>query len=206
MNHSGEKEKTICKWNNKNDEKEINIEEQVGGSAGHDAFLLARKYLGLNLIVQDMPMVKPVFEADLPADLAHRVSFVEHDLHQPQPTQADIYMLKLILHDYPEPAAAKILKALTPALRPGSRVVVIEYIGKMDEGDAQEKEDNPLPRSIRQFGTSTDLRMMAMFNARERPAESYRGIFRAADERFEVVRIKADPLSFIAVVEAVWRG
>ncbi|KAI3320974.1 S-adenosyl-L-methionine-dependent methyltransferase [Xylariaceae sp. AK1471] len=175
----------------------------IGGSAGHDAALLARKFPDLKLIVQDMAMVKPVFDADLPADIQDRVSFVEHDMYQPQPTQADIYMLKLILHDNPEPEAIKILKALTPALLPGSRVVVIEYIGKVDEGDAKKE---PLPRSIRQFGTATDLRMMAIFNAKERPAESYRNIFRAADERFEVVNIKADPLSFIAVIEAVWRG
>lgn len=148
-------------------------------------------------------MVKPVFEADLPANLKDRVSFVEHDMYQPQPTQADIFMLKLILHDNPETEAAKILRALTPGLRPGNRVIVIEYIGKVDEGDA---EKEPLPRSIRQMGTATDLRMMAIFNAKERPAESYKEIFRAADERFEVVGVKADPLSFIAVIEAIWRG
>ncbi|KAI0184256.1 sterigmatocystin 8-O-methyltransferase [Xylaria flabelliformis] len=176
----------------------------VGGSAGHDAVLLARKYPDLKLIVQDMPMVKPVFEADCPPDVRDRVSFVEHNLYLPQPTQADIYMLKLILHDYSEPEAVNILKALTPGLQPGNRVIVIEYIGKVDEGSDAKKD--PLPLSVRQMGTSTDLRMMAMFNTSERPAESYRGIFRAADERFDVVNVKADPLSFMAVIEAVWRG
>ncbi|GAP93370.2 putative sterigmatocystin 8-O-methyltransferase [Rosellinia necatrix] len=184
----------------------------VGGSAGHDAILLARKYPELKLIVQDMPMVRPVFEADCPDDVRDRVSFVEHDIYQPQPTQADIYMVKLILHDYSEAEAAKILRALTPSLRPGNRVIVIEYIGKVDEGgsgdDAEKKkeEQQPLPLSVRQMGTATDLRMMAIFNAKERPAEAYRGIFRAADERFDVTNVKADPLSFMAVIEAVWRG
>ncbi|KAI0912396.1 sterigmatocystin 8-O-methyltransferase [Ustulina deusta] len=177
----------------------------VGGSAGHDAILLARKYPDLKLIVQDMPMVRPVFEADLPDDVRDRVSFVEHDLYKPQPTEADIYMFKLIFHDYSESEAAKILNALTPRLRSGSRVIVIEYIGKVDEGESDAKKE-PLPLSIRQMGTATDLRMMAIFNAKERPAESYRGIFKAADERFEVVSIKADPLTFFAVIEAVWSG
>ncbi|KAI0509760.1 sterigmatocystin 8-O-methyltransferase [Xylaria bambusicola] len=179
----------------------------VGGSAGHDMILLARKFPDLKMIVQDMPMVKPVFEANLPDDVRDRVSFVAHDMYQPQNTQADIYMLKLILHDYSEKEAAKILKTLTPALRPGNRVLVIEYIGKVDEGidDVDAKKD-ALPLSIRQMGTATDLRMMAMFNAKERPAESYRGIFKAADERYDVVNIKADPLTFFAVIEAVWRG
>ena len=112
-------------------------------------------------------MVKPVFEAELPDDVRGRVSFVKHDIFQPQQTQADIYMLKLILHDYSEKEAAKLLKLLTPALRPGNRVILIEYIGKVEEseGDAQAKKE-PLPLSIRQMGTATDLRMMAMFNAK----------------------------------------
>lgn len=160
-------------------------------------------------------MVRPVFEADLPDDVRDRVSFVEHDIYQPQPTQdADIYMVKLILHDYSETEAAKILRALTPALRKGDKVIVIEYIGKVDEkdgdqgGKVEEKTEKKeaLPLSVRQMGTATDLRMMAIFNAKERPAESYRDIFKAADERFEVVTVKADPLSFMAVIEAVWRG
>lgn len=185
----------------------------VGGSAGHDAILLARKYPDLKLIVQDMPMVRPVFEADLPGDVRDRVSFVEHDIYQPQPTQADIYMVKLILHDYSEAEAAKILRALTPSLRAGNKVIVIEYIGKVDEEGEKEGEKEKgkekkeaLPLSVRQMGTATDLRMMAIFNAKERPAESYRDIFKAADERFDVVNVKADPLSFMAVIEAVWRG
>lgn len=182
--------------------------------------MLARKFPELSIVVQDMPKVQPVFEADLPEDLKDRVSFVSHDLHQPQPTQADIYMLKLILHDYPETEASKILRALVPALRPGNRVVLIEYIGKVDtngddkedkEGQKDEKKEAAapapaLPRSIQQMGTATDIRMMALFNAKERPAEAYREIFRAADERFEIVNFKANPLTFFAVIEAVWRG
>ena len=187
--------------------------------------MLARKFPELNIVVQDMPKVQPVFEADVPDELRSRVSFVSHDLHQPQTTQADIYMLKLILHDYPETEASKILRALVPALRPGNRVVIIEYIGKVDtngeedksskEGEAAAKEEEKkepaapapaLPRSIQQMGTATDLRMMALFNAKERPAESYRDIIRAADDRFEIVSLKANPLTFFAVIEVVWRG
>ncbi|EMR64683.1 hypothetical protein MGN70_008603 [Eutypa lata] len=177
----------------------------VGGSAGADAFMLAQKFPELKIVVQDMPKVQPVFEADVPEDLKSRVSFVAHDLNQPQTVQADIYMLKLILHDYPEPEAAKIIRALVPALKPGNRVVVIEYIGKVDDGGSN-KEGPPIPRSIQQMGTATDLRMMALFNAKERPAEAYRDIFRQADERFEIVSLKANPLTFFAVIEAVWRG
>lgn len=76
-------------------------------------------------------------------------------------------------------------------------------MGKQGGG---EEEGEELPRSIRGFGTATDLRMMALFNAEERPVEAWKGVFKKADERFDVVRVKADPLSFMCVLEAVWRG
>lgn len=109
-------------------------------------------------------------------------------------------MLKWILHDWPDAECISILRSLIPALRPGARVVFIDYVGK------QEPSEEELPRSIAGFGTATDLRMMALFNAKERPVSAWEGIFREADGRFEVRRVGADPLSFMCVLEAVWRG
>ncbi|KAK2037228.1 O-methyltransferase [Colletotrichum somersetense] len=186
----------------------------VGGSAGNDAFNLARNFPDLRFVVEDMPKVKPIFEENLPAELADRVSYVEHDLLQPQPVEADIYIVKLIMHDYPEAVASQILRNLVPKLRPGNRVLVIEYIGKFDEcatgekkkGEEEKMADPPLPRSVQQMGTATDLRMMALFNAKERPVEAYRSIIKNADERFEVIKVDADPLTFFATIEIMWRG
>ncbi|KAL7626863.1 hypothetical protein AAE478_003637 [Parahypoxylon ruwenzoriense] len=173
----------------------------VGGSAGHDAIVLARHFPELTITVQDLPKVKPVFEANLPEDVKDRVSFVEHDFFQPQPVQADIYIFKMILHDWPDHEAARILRALRPGLKPGARVILFEYIGNQGE-----TEGSPLPRSIQQMGTATDLRLMALFNGKERPVEAWAKIFRDADERFEMVHVKANPQNFFAVIEAVWRG
>jgi len=160
-----------------------------------------------------MPKVKPVFEENLPEDLKDRVSYVSTDMFQPQATNADIYLLKLILHDYPAPAASQILRNLVPALKTGNSVVLIEYIGKVvdedekkEEGAKDEDKAPPMPRSILQYGTATDLRMMALFNAKERSAEAYRDIFKQADERFDVLQVTWDPLTFFAVIEAVWKG
>jgi hypothetical protein len=175
--------------------------EQIGGSAGHDAMVLARNFPDLTITVQDLPKVKSVFEESLPAELQSRVSFVEHDFFNPQPVQADIYIFKMILHDWPDHDAVKILRALVPALKPGAKVILFEYIG--DQG---ETEGPPLPRSIRNMGTATDLRLMALFNGKERPVEAWRRIIQSADERFEVSSVNANPQNFFAVIEAVWRG
>ncbi|OTB08661.1 hypothetical protein M426DRAFT_316674 [Hypoxylon sp. CI-4A] len=174
----------------------------VGGSAGHDAIVLARKFPELTITVQDLPKVKPVFEANLPKDVKDRVSFVEHDFFQPQPVQADIYIFKMILHDWPDQEASKILRALIPALKPGARVILFEYIGAQGESQGP-----PLPRSIQQMGSATDIRLMALFNGKERPVEAWAKVFKDADERFDVANVKGNAQQgFFATIEAVWRG
>ena len=160
-----------------------------------------------------------VFDSTFPSHLKPRVSFRTHNMFDPQPVQADIYMLKWILHDWPDAESVAILRALRPALRPGARVVFIDYVGKQEGKGVDEqtggegvkeggeaKEEIEIPRSMQAFGTASDLRMMALFNAKERPVAAWKEIFRRADERFEVVRVKADPLTFMCVLEAVWRG
>ncbi|ORY63330.1 O-methyltransferase-domain-containing protein [Pseudomassariella vexata] len=174
----------------------------VGGSAGHDAVVLAQHFPDLTITVEDLPKVKSSFEANLPADLKSRVTFREHDFFKPQTVQADIYIFKMILHDWPDAEAAKILQALIPALKPGARVILFEYIG--NQGEASEAPQ--LPRSIKQMGSATDLRLMALFNGKERPVKAWKEVFRLADERFEVANVNANPQNFFAVIEAVWRG
>ena len=152
--------------------------------------------------MQDLPQVRPVFEANIPSDLQSRVTFSEHDLFKPQPIEADIYILKLILHDWPEEECIKILRALIPSLKPGARVLFIDYVGKPSNTEGSEQ----LPRSFKQMGTATDLRMMALFNAKERPIEDWKGIFGKADERYEIVNVNSSPEIFISVMEVVWKG
>lgn len=133
------------------------------------------------------------------------MTYSAHNFFNPQPVQADIYMIKLILHDWPDQESVQILRGLVPAMKPGARVLFIDYVGKQDEL-ASAAEGPPLPRSIQQFGTSTDLRMLALFSAKERPVGAWKDIFRQADERFDLVRVEANPLTFMVVMEAVWRG
>lgn len=175
---------------------------QLGGSGGHDDVVLAKKYPNLTITVQDLPNCETEFDANVPAELKPRLKFQAHDFFKPQTLSADIYMIKLILHDWPDKESVQILRGLVPALKPGARVVFIDYVGKQ-EGEA---EGPPVPRSIQQMGTATDMRMMALFSARERPVDAWAKLFREADERFDVVRVDANPLSFIVVMEAVWRG
>lgn len=123
-------------------------------------------------------------------------------MFQPQPVVgADVYLLKMILHDWPDEDATKLLRALIPALKPGARVIFVEYVGA--EENADDSSSTP-PRIVRGMGSATDLRIMALFNNKERPVSAWKSIFKAADERFDIASVKSDV--FFAVVEAVWQG
>lgn len=151
--------------------------------------------------MQDLPKVQPVFEASVPSELTSRVSFMVHDFLQPQPLAADIYLLKMILHDWPDQDCVRILQALRPGLKKGSRVILFEYIGNQDEASKK-----TLPRTMQAMGTATDIRIMALFNSEERKVDAWAKLFEKADERFKVVSVKANPVTFFAVVVAEWQG
>jgi hypothetical protein len=57
-----------------------------------------------------------------------RVELVEGDLFGELSAEADVYVLKNILHDWDDPTSAKILAGVRATIRSGARVVVIEQI------------------------------------------------------------------------------
>ncbi|RYP26288.1 hypothetical protein DL768_011758 [Monosporascus sp. mg162] len=176
----------------------------VGGSGGHNAIPLAQKFPDLRVVVEDLPTVRPVFEESVPPGLRDRVSFRGHDFFDPQPERgADVYVFKKVFHDWPDESVVRILRAQVPALRPGARVLVAEQV--VDRaGLPADKQD--VPRSLQRLATAIDLRMMALFNAKERSVADFRRVLGEADERFELVDVKVDPKSELGFFEIVWRG
>lgn len=180
--------------------------------------MLAEKFPELTITVQDLAQVRSSFEANRPASVADRVSFSEHSFFDPQPVQADIYLIKLILHDWPNAECLRILRGLIPALQPGAKVIILEYLGNVNEEDeesgeskkteasAGKKEEEPIPRSMKQYGTATDVRVMALFNAKERSVSKWKRLVGEADPRLKVEKVEAKPEAFFALIEAVWTG
>jgi SAM-dependent methyltransferase len=97
----------------------------VGGSHGEAAIQLAEKHPQLSCIVQDLPTVITAAESSLPKHMKGRVKYMVHDFWTEQPVKgADIYYLRWVLHDWSDPYAAKLLKQIVPALKPGARVII----------------------------------------------------------------------------------
>ncbi|KAF1969842.1 S-adenosyl-L-methionine-dependent methyltransferase [Bimuria novae-zelandiae CBS 107.79] len=81
----------------------------LGGSNGDAAFAQAKRFPGLNLIVQEPPEV--VVNSQEEEGL--NVKFMTHDFFQPQPVEdADVYFYRWIFHNWPNKYCVKILQAL----------------------------------------------------------------------------------------------
>jgi hypothetical protein len=101
----------------------------VGGSRGHVSAHLAERFPHLKFKVQDMPEVVKGAEEVIPSNVAGRVSFMSHDMFTEQPVRnADVYLLRFVLHDWPDKYCVKVLKELVPALKRGAKVVIQDHL------------------------------------------------------------------------------
>ncbi|MGO9353129.1 MAG: methyltransferase [Mycobacterium sp.] len=117
--------------------------------------------------------------------VADRVRIAEGSFFDSVPSGGDAYILKNIVHDWPDDKAVQILRNVREAAGPGATVLLVELV---------------IPKHKRDFpGKWVDLEMLLNLGARERTAAEYRDLLSQAG--FQVTRVvqTASPLS---VVEA----
>jgi SAM-dependent methyltransferase len=158
----------------------------IGGASGTLVHSLMTANPQLHGIILDLADVVPNATAAAAAlGLAERSSVLAGDFFASVP-EADLYLLKHILHDWDDGQGVRILKNCRRAMRPGGRVVVIEWLlGEIGEPG---------------FAPFSDLNMMVMLTGRERTLSEYRELLKQAGFRLD----KSCPIrSSMAVIEAV---
>lgn len=174
----------------------LTISEQCGGSTGHVSVKLASKHPNLTLIVQDFESLRASFDVTVPPPLRDRVSFQAHDFYTPQTVKdADVYFFKHVFHDWSDSFNAGILRNLIPAMKKGSRVIVM---------DAVLPEAGEVPNMSLKRHTVVDLLMMLAANAKERKKQDWVDIFKMADERFVVKAFKQPLGSSATLIDVVF--
>ncbi|KAI1138547.1 putative O-methyltransferase [Hypoxylon sp. FL0543] len=164
----------------------------VGGSHGDIAFALARKYPSLRLIVQELPEVV----ANSKKEAGVNVEFMVHDFFEEQHIKgADVYVFRQIFHNWPDKYCVKILKALTPALKTGSRVLAMDFVMP---------PPGVVPNTIERKLRGMDLTMLEIGNAKERNLSEWQSLFKQADPRFIFKSMHQPPGSSLSLLEAVW--
>jgi hypothetical protein len=99
------------------------------------------------------------------------------------PDCGDAYVLKNVIHDWPDEDAVRILRNVRAAARPGAKLLLLEFV---------------IPDHDRDFhGKWVDLEMLVVAAARERTKTEYAKLFDQAGFRLNRVVATASPLSIV---------
>jgi 2,7-dihydroxy-5-methyl-1-naphthoate 7-O-methyltransferase len=108
------------------DWEEIKTVMDVGGGTGALLAEILRAHPQIQGILVDFPATVARAEALLQAaGVRERVRTVGQSFFDPLPAGADLYLLKSILHDWPDREAQLILSRCAEAARPGGRIVIL---------------------------------------------------------------------------------
>lgn len=118
--------------------------------------------------------------------VADRCTIADGGLFDPVPEGGDAYVLKHIVHDWPEPQAVEILTNVRKAMNPGGRVLIMEMV-------------LPDKRNAPHAGKLVDLWLMLLVGGRERTEALYGELL--AQAGLKVERVVRTPAA-ISVVEA----
>lgn len=163
-------------WNSLGDGTVID----VGGHVGYGAVAIAQAAPKLKLIVQDRPEVVAMAQdpktSVVPAELHDRVSFEVHDFFEPQKTAADVYFYRKCLLNHTNKYSANIVRALSPAMKAGSRLLIMDFV----------QSDQPIEAtSTERYFRAVDLQMLVYYNMGYRTLEEWKELVTGADGRFE---------------------
>jgi len=171
----------------------------IGGGKGQMGMAVARKHANMHVILQDLPDVveegRKFFSVEYPDAMeSNRVDFVPIDFLTQMPVKGqNLYFLRHVIHDWSEGDAIQILKNISSAMNPESRLLIQEFIllerhGVIsDSVDASVKAPEPLPKN---YGTGNiypyfqDICMMCMVDGGERTLAEFIALSAAAGLEF----------------------
>jgi SAM-dependent methyltransferase len=157
----------------------------VGGATGTIIAALLKRNPALHGTILELAHVVPQARLALAElGLSSRCNVVEGDFFKSVP-QADIHILKQIIHDWDDEQSVRILANCVRALRSEGRVILVERVIP-DDGRPS-------------FAPLADLNMLVLLPGRERTAKQYGELLGAAGLRLDRV---IDMASAMQVIEA----
>ncbi|KAJ3569053.1 hypothetical protein NP233_g5308 [Leucocoprinus birnbaumii] len=203
----------------------------VGGGIGSTSMLLASAFSShnehssnLRFIVQDRPVVvemgEKAWRAKCPEFLDNGTAlFQVHDFFAPQPVkQAAVFLLRVVLHDWPDDFARRILLHLREAATPRTKLLLGDFILPLacpDEVGGNELLEGiqgaeamlappPLLPNLGKANANAywmDMTMQVVFNAQERTLREIVGL--AASAGWKVIRVTKSVGSLFGYIVAI---
>jgi hypothetical protein len=120
--------------------------------------------------------------------VADRVRIADGSFFDSVPGGGDAYILKNIIHDWPDEKALQVLRNVRAATGRQAKVLLVEFV---------------IPNHDREFpGKWVDLEMLLNLGARERTDAEYRDLLHQAGFRTTRVVQTASPLSVVEATPA----
>lgn len=144
----------------------VSMVVDVGGSTGALVHKLMQTRPELTGTVLDLPHVMDgAVQAAGEAGVLDRFTAVPGDFFKEVPA-ADLYLLKMVLHDWDDARCLTILRNCRASAEPGARAVVVEsVVGKVGEPD---------------FGSLLDMNMLAGTHGQERDLDEFDALYAAS--------------------------
>ena len=136
---------------------------EIGGGQGHLLSHLQSKYNHLNGTILELESVVNNQDSSWPnkMGLQDRCKYIKGNMFEQVPS-ADLYMMKMILHDWNDEECIKILSNIHKSASDKSKVIIVEHV----------VPDPTTPHFSKLF----DIHMMCATTGRERTIEEYKSI------------------------------
>ena len=131
----------------------------------------------------------------LPSFIASRLSYQHHDFFTPEPLkEVDVFLLRMIIHDWPTAEAKEIISNLVDSMKPGGKLIIMDTV-------------LPQPGSVPTVTEAAlrvrDLSMMQVHNSKERELDEWVALLKGADERLRLQEVVQPFGSSMSVLEVV---
>jgi 2,7-dihydroxy-5-methyl-1-naphthoate 7-O-methyltransferase len=167
----------------------VDLVVDVGGGNGALLASILRAHPDLHGILLDSLATSSAAPQVMRRDgLAERCAIIDGDFFAPLPANADVYMLKNVIHNWPDNKAEIIIRRCAEATGPGGRILIIEFVSGMKGNEC----------AI----TGMDLRMLVLHGGRERTLAEFNALASAAGMRLLTVRQTRSGYSLIEYVHA----
>ncbi|KAJ6586721.1 O-methyltransferase [Mycena sp. CBHHK59/15] len=128
----------------------------VGGGLGSTSMAIAKRNLGLRIVNQDLgptiEQAKLYWKEQFPEHVEKQmVELQAHDFFQQQPVKnADIFMMRHVIHDWSDERTIVILTRLREAAMPTTRLVIVENIVPLaSRGESGDPNTKAVPGAAR---------------------------------------------------------
>jgi hypothetical protein len=150
----------------------VGLVVDVGAGKGATLAALLPRVPGVRAVMADRAEVVPEAQRTIAAHgLEDRCQAIPADFFDAVPEGGDAYVLGNILHDWPDDSCRRILGVVRAAMRPGSRLWILEQV--LDP-------DPPRPPQAQTDVHLLDLHMLVMFGGMERSRAEYAALLAAS--------------------------